>query len=166
MNTLLSSEDFAGSTRLRSGSKTLCESRDTATTRVLTGGAAALCGTASFLAGGFLGAGASLVSYISITVGGLALAGVGAVTIGRAASHLLRYGKAGSAKTLLAVAGLGGSLSVFAATHLLLVLEVGADAIVRALNTGALGGTLVFGGALLLIVLGTITRWVFDFGAE
>ncbi|MGI9626439.1 MAG: hypothetical protein ACR2QM_06355 [Longimicrobiales bacterium] len=166
MNTLPVPEDLAASVPRSSGSRSLRASRAAATNQVLVGGAATVCGTAVFLGGGFLGAAGSLASYLGFTVGGLALAGVGVLTIGRAASHLLRYGKAGSANSLLTAAGLGGSVSVFAVTHGMLGLKIGSDAILRTLNTGALGGALVFGAALLLMVLATMVRWILDDAIE
>lgn len=162
MNTLPTLEEVAGSFPSKKAIRTHSESREVAADQVAKGGAIGLFGAALFLSSGLVGAAGSLASYVGVTIGGLALVGIGALKMGRAGSHLLRYGKVGPARALLTAAGLGGSITAFAATHLLLVLEVGSEAIVRALHNGSLAGVLVFSGALSLMALVTLIRWAYE----
>ena len=128
-------------------------SRLRAAQRIAGGGVLALLGTAAFAVGVALPT--TALAYIGGVVGGIALAGVGLLRVGHAATHLMRYGVAGSARTLVAAGGLGASLVTFAATHVMLIANVEAVRPLYALSTL---GVAVFGTTLAVLGVRAIVR--------
>ena len=136
------------------------ESRALASNRVMKGGLLSLVGAGAFFASAFLPF--SVPTYITLVVGGMALFGWGALTAGRAASHLIRFGRKGSPYPLVAMGGLGVSLVSFAGTHLLLAL--GVEPLVRALNNLSLLGAIGFGALVLALMVRTLSRIMLESG--
>ena len=149
--------DPRAATRASGESLTLLDSRDRAVERIVKGGGLAAVGAATFAVGAALPT--TPLFYIGFVVGGIALAGCGLLEIGRAASHLRRFGGRGASHGLVASAGLGVSMATFALTHVMLIvsdIETG----VRALNDLAALGSVTFAALLALLTLRALIGWM------
>ena len=135
-----------------SQSASISKSRNLAVSRVFQGGVL-VAGALSL--GGLVGVGLFGAAAFGVATGATLLGGFGLIQLGRAATHLRRYGSTHALVGFDAAAGLGLSVTGFAALYWLYI---------SGLVPGWITGTVFllgveFGVLLLLLVLRTLLRW-------
>jgi hypothetical protein len=132
-------------------------SRAVATDRVFKGGSLAVLGFGGALLVDLLNLGIGPAFWIGIGAA-LTAFGAGAIWAGTGASHLIRHGRKGSSFWLISLAGLGGSviLNVFST----ILMGVWDAPLLWILNRFAMASCGLFTGALIVLGLITIVRWM------
>jgi hypothetical protein len=135
----------------------LVASRAVAVDRAIRGGALALGGVGAALVLDLLPITSPFYHGLGIMAASVAL-GAGFLWAGMGASHLVRYGKRGSALGLVSAAGLGGSILLQ-----LFLYSLGGFSthpVFSALSLGAAALTGFFMASLLLVCLVTVVKWM------
>jgi hypothetical protein len=132
-------------------------SRAKATDRVFRGGTLAVIGFAGALLVDLANLGPGLPLWGSLAVT-LTAFGAGAVWAGSGCSHLIRHGRTGSSLWLISLAGLGGSVILNVVSRIL--MGVWGPPIPDGLNLFAMASGGLFTGALIILGLITIVRWI------
>ena len=153
--------DAYSSARPRNPAMSLERSREIAVRRIFRGRALVLGGAGLFAATGALyGVTLSTGLPFALGMGAMALGGAGLVELGRAATHLKRYGSRASLAGFAAVAGLGVS-TVTAAVANWIGVAVGGEIWLPVVHW-AMNGVYTLGVVVLLMVLRVLVLWALD----
>lgn len=157
-------EETAGQTRRGEvvrgptrGIEDVVASRAVATDRVFRGGVLSVLGFGGALVVDALDLTPGLPLWISTSTALIAF-GAGAIWAGSGASHLIRHGRKGSSLWLLSLVGLGGSVTLNVVSRIL--MGVWDSSLVWTVNRIAMASCGLFTGALIVIGLITLVRWI------